>query len=111
MPPILAVVHVLADIVAQVAALAEVAEVDHVVVGFIVVQMCGGEHYPTPGDRVRSIVFCPATGIRRRAFAAIARPLANGGHDFGEPVGWIFGVVDWHIRIILFAFALPRRVD
>ena len=109
MPPILAVGHVLANIVAQVAALAEVAKVGQVVVGFVVVEVRGGEHYPTPGDRVRSIVFCPAIGIRRRAFAAIARPLADGRDYFGEPVGGVFAVVDGHIRIILFAFALPRR--
>ena len=89
MPSILAVGHVLADIVAQVAALAEVAKVGQVVVGFVVVHVCGGEHYPTSGDRVRRIVFCPAIWIRRRAFAAIARPLPDGGDDFGEPVGWV----------------------
>jgi len=47
---VLPVSYVLADIVAQVAALAQGAEVLQVVVGFVVIEVGSGEHYPTPGD-------------------------------------------------------------
>ena len=86
MPSILSVGYMLADVMPKVATLAEVTEVFQIVVGFVVIEVSSREHYHTPCHWVRFIVLCPAIGIRRRAFAAIARPLADSGNDFGEPV-------------------------
>lgn len=96
----------LLQVVFQVAALAEVAQVVtwiigvggvKVVVAPIPVHVRRGEHYPAAGHRVGLSVLRPAIRVRWRSLAATTRPAPDGGHDLGEPVGGVVKfVVYWH---------------
>lgn len=101
-----AVGDVLLQVVFQVAALAEVAQVVtwiigvggvKVVVAPILVHVRRGKHYPTAGHRVRLSVLRPAIRVRWRSLAATTRTAPDGGHDLGEPVrGVVKFIVYWH---------------
>jgi hypothetical protein len=94
--PVFPVFYVLFQIMVQVAALAEGAEVGIVVVCLVVVHVGCGEHHTRAGDGMRFVVRGSALGEAGRALAAAPCPLHYSRADFGEPVGRVFGVVNGH---------------
>lgn len=100
-PPVLPVHDVVAEIVPQVATLAQALEIEKLVVILVAIYVGCGKYHQAPGDRMRLPILSLAVRIDRRTFTHIMaivdqhRAPANEAHNKG-PFRMIFSVVNWH---------------